>query len=1271
MDFYQIKQKTARNGVIEVYPDFKVCRSKDLMVRGKAFYGVWDEESGLWSTDEYDVPRLVDKELYDYANKFNSDGRIIVKALADFSSKSWLDFRSYMTHISDSSHQLDEKLTFSNTEVTKKDYVSKRLPYPLEKCDISAYEEIISTLYEPDERAKIEWSIGAIVSGDSKTIQKFIVLYGEAGAGKSTILNIIQKLFEGYYTTFEAKALTTSNNAFATEVFKSNPLVAIQHDGDLSRIEDNAKLNSIVSHEEIIINEKFKSSYASKVNCFLYMATNRPVKITDAKSGIIRRLIDVKPSGNKVEPGRYNELMERIPFELGGIAYHCLEVYKKMGKNYYNSYRPIDMMYKTDPFFNFVEDMYEEFKEQDGTSLKSAYSRYKEYCDNTNADHKLQMYKFREELKNYFSHFDDMTYLDGKLVRSYYSGFLKSKFERKLKVVTEEKRNKFSLDQVVSTFDILAADYPAQYATDKETPACKWEHVSTKLSDLDTTRLHYVKVPENHIVIDFDLKDENGEKSLEKNLEAASKWPPTYAEYSKSGSGIHLHYIYTGGDPADLSRVYDDNIEVKVFTGNSSLRRKLVKCNNLEVATINSGLPLKEKGDKMVNTKSIEDEKHLRILIRKALAKEVHAYTRPNMDFIFKILDDAYNSGMKYDVTDMRPAIMAFAVNSSNQSDYCLKLLGKMQFKSDEPSEMPQAKDDDPIVFYDVEVFPNLFLINWKTEGPQHKVHRMINPTPLEVEEFMKFKLVGYNCRRYDNHIIWARMMGYSNEALFELSQRIINGSSNCMFGEAYNVSFTDIYDFASTKQSLKKWEIELGITHLELGLPWDEPVPEEMWEKVAEYCDNDVISTEAVFHCKKIQADFAARCALAKIAGGIPNDTTNSLTTKLIFGNNRHPQGEFIYTDLSKDFPGYKFECGKSSYRDVEEVGEGGYVYSDPGIYHNVVTFDVASMHPHSVIALQLFGDRYTQRFKELVEARIAIKHRDVTVMETIFDGAFKEFINATDEELKNLANALKIAINSVYGLTSAKFENPFRDPRNIDNIVAKRGALFMINLRNEVQKRGGKVVHVKTDSIKIENPTQEMWDFVMEYGKQYGYTFEVEDKFEKICLVNDAVYIAKVTEDDPEWIADCKKAELAGKEPPTRWHATGTQFQVPYVFKTLFSHEPIEFEDMCETKSVKTALYLDFNEGLPEDEHDYHFVGKVGRFTPIKAGCGGATLVASRDDKYVAATGTKGFRWMESEVVKNLNKQDDIDKTYYKILVDKAVSEISKYGDFEAFTA
>ena len=495
MDFYKIKERvtSVKSGIIEVYPDFKVCRSKDLMVRGKGFYAIWDEEKNLWSTDEYDVQRLVDEDLYRYAEKISSDSKVLVKSMSDFSSNSWSAFRKYMANISDSYHELDNKLIFSNTDVKKSDYASRTLPYPLEEGSIEAYDELIGTLYDPEEREKLEWSIGAIVSGDAKTIQKFIVLYGEAGAGKSTFLNIVQKLFEGYYTTFEAKSLTSSSNAFSTEAFKSNPLVAIQHDGDLSKIEDNTKLNSIVSHEEMTINEKYKPSYMSRINCFLYMATNRPVKITDAKSGLIRRLIDVKPSGRRIPSRKYNSLMSKIEFELGAIAYHCLKVYEDLGKSYYNGYRPVDMMFKTDIFFNFVEDSYYIFKDNDGTSLKAAYTMYKEYCDESGTDYKLPLYKFREELKNYFKKFDDVTRIEGKQIRSYYSGFDFEKFQK------DNKKDKeivypLVLDKEESLLDNILADCKAQYSNSDGVPSYKWTNVTTKLSDINTHQEHYIKI---------------------------------------------------------------------------------------------------------------------------------------------------------------------------------------------------------------------------------------------------------------------------------------------------------------------------------------------------------------------------------------------------------------------------------------------------------------------------------------------------------------------------------------------------------------------------------------------------------------------------------------------------------------------------------------------------------------------------------------------------------------------------------------------------------
>ena len=1290
IDFVTISTRTLKNGSVELYPKFIIKKSQDLMIRGRDFYAVWVEDRGLWSTDEDDLIAMIDRELKKYADEHREElgPSTRIMYMRDAESGMIDAWHKYcQKQMRDSFSMLDEKLIFSNAPTNKKDYASKRLNYPLEAGECPAYEKIISTLYSEEERRKLEWAIGSIVTGESKHIQKFLVLYGGPGTGKSTILNIIQQLFEGYYSVFDAKALGSASNAFALEAFKNNPLVAIQHDGDLSKIEDNTRLNSVVSHEEMTINEKFKAQYTNRFKCFLFMGTNKPVKITDSKSGLMRRLIDVTPTGNKIPMREYKRLVKQVSFELGAIADHCKEVYLS-DPGRYDDYMPLAMMGASNDFYNFVIDSYHVFYKEDGTTLKAAWEMYKNYCEEAKVPYPLTQRTFKEELKSYFREYNDRFNLeDGSRVRSYYSGFRTDRFDTSEKPKKEEVKPKLiQFENQPSIFDKECSDYPAQYASSMEIPSKKWESVKTKLSDLNTKKLHYVKVPENHIVIDFDIPGPDGKKCFAKNLEEASKWPATYAELSKSGEGIHLHYIYTG-DPMKLSRIYDDHVEVKIFNGGSSLRRKLSKCNNHPITSISSGLPLKGE-DKLVNWDGIKNEKMLRTMIKRNLNKEYHGATKPSVDYIYKILEDTYKSGMAYDVSDMMNDIFAFAAQSTNQADYCIKLVDKMHFKSEEPSEpVTVSCTEDALIFYDVEVFPNLFLVNWKAAGEGVPVVRMINPSPTEIEELMRFNLVGFNCRRYDNHILYGRLMGYDNQKLYELSQRIINGERNAFFGEAYNVSYTDVYDFSAKKQSLKKWEIELGIHHQELGLPWDQPVPEERWIEVAEYCDNDVIATEAVFN--HLKGDWTARQILADVAGLTVNDTTNSLTTRIIFGNNRKPQTQFNYRDMGDVsqiagrhvitddmvmfdhfgdeftvfdeqgrpiFPGYKFEAGKSTYRGVE-VGEGGCVYAEPGMYGNVALLDVASMHPASIIAEQLFGPEYTKRFQEIRDARVAIKHKDFDAARQMLNGALSKYLD-DESTAADLAQALKIAINSVYGLTAAAFENPFRDPRNKDNIVAKRGALFMINLKHEVQRRGFTVAHIKTDSIKIPDATPEIIEFVMDYGLQYGYTFEHEATYDRMCLVNDAVYIAKY-----------KDGKHAGE-----WTATGKQFAVPYVFKKLFSGEDIVFDDMCETMSVSTALYLDKNEDLPEGEHNYNFIGKVGNFCPIKPGCGGGELMREGKDKegnvkYGSATGAKGYRWLEAEMVKQLGKESDIDRRYYDKQVDAAVETIAKYGDIEWF--
>lgn len=418
-------------------------------------------------------------------------------------------------------------------------------------------------------------------------------------------------------------------------------------------------------------------------------------------------------------------------------------------------------------------------------------------------------------------------------------------------------------------------------------------------------------------------------------------------------------------------------------------------------------------------------------------------------------------------------------------------------------------------------------------------------------------------------------------------------------------------------------------------------------------------------------------------------------------FNLNCFPEYEMI---MEKDAKGQNKV--KNVYRGIE-IGKGGYIYSEPGVYTDVALLDSESHHPTSAIMLNYMGD-YTDRYKELLDARLAIKHGDYEKASKMFDGKLSKYL--TDKkQAKNLSNALKTAINSVYGVTAATFDNPFYNKYNVNNIVALRGAIFLKLLQDEVVKKGYRVISVRTDSIKIPNANTEIIEFVQSIGQKYGYRFAHECSYSKLCLINDTDYVAK-------YMTKKRCMDLYGYIPDdnesheNQWTSTGAQFSRPVVFKSLFTHESIEFKDLCETKKVKTKMFLDLNEGLEDvsvyeselsermkpdnakskrqntqlasmtiDDlvekikigHDYQFVGKVSSFVPIEAGYGGGELVVLRGGKMSAVNGTKGYRWLESVMVRGTDLENYIDLRYHRSLVDSMKASIEKYCDFEWFVS
>lgn len=1224
MDFYKVVvQESTRRGDdydYKVYPKFNLIRSKDILVRGGMLWGFWNKDK--WNNSEYDLYRMIDEDIFNKIEELKAEfpNKVIIGNLINDSSTNLLkNIRQYYKDMEQLNVDLDSTILFADHKIKREDYATFKLHYIPEKNSTPFFDAMFTKLYEPEELEKILWILGCALTGRTKEVSKMLYLFGEKGSGKGTVLDLIKDMLVGYYTSINLGELI-GRGAHGTEQVRNSPML-IDEDSDVSKGVNLENLMKMVSHEPIMINPKGKTMYPLVFDGLILTASNKVIKMPNIDHGMVRRPLIVHPSSRRHDYDDYLRYKEGMKFEHAYIAYRAIEVFNTLGPSYYDDDNNTEMLMEGNLIHAFVEENYMLFK--NGVSLNQAAELYKLYLE----DYALDTQGYKRDLKvgltRYFETFSKQKKINGKVIKNYYEGF---KNDKVMNRETHVEKTMTVIDTFTHEEDLLKKlinKNPAQYANDDGFPTSKWSNTSGQLFRIDTSKLHYTKLEKNHIVIDFDIK-KNGVKNLNENIKAASVFPETYGEISKSGAGIHLHYIYEG-DVNELASIYSEDIEIKVFKGNASLRRMFTKSNGINKISTISGLPVKEKGATIMLENFDITEKILRTMIIRNLNKEYHSSTASSVNYIEFLVQTAIDNKIEYDVSDLKSRMIMFAMQSSNQSKKCVAIINGLQLKTelDETIETKSIKivKDSDIVFYDIEVKPNFLLVCYGQLKPDGSIPHpddiqvMINPEITDIEDFLLKPIAAFNNRRYDNHILFGRMLGESLYEVYCRSKQIINNIGG-LNQSAYNISYVDIYDYTSKKQSLSKWEVELGLEHVEYTGDWDAPIEESEIPKMVRYCKNDVIAEMHVF--KHTYADYEARCMISEISGLDVNKSTATHVAKILFGNDKKASESFVYTDLSKEFPGYTFDGFKSSYKG-EDPSEGGYVNVQVGYYENVPVLDIKSMHPNSLIQLNYFG-KYTPGFAELVKLRVLIKEGKLDEAKLMFGGKLAEYV---DRDPKKLAYSLKIVINIIYGMTSARFSNPFKHPDNRDNIIAKRGALFMIDLNEELDKKGNKPIHTKTDSVKLHNPSEDIIKFVFDYGIKYGYEFDLEDDFEKIWLVNKAIYVGKI-KNEPD--------------PAKAWKTVGAQFQQPYIRKKIFTQEPIELDDLKITKSVRGKIFMN-------DE----YVGKVVSIYPSKTGY---DVIREGDNNSGSVTGTKGYLWRED---KDMTKED-IDMTYFKEAYDSA---------------
>jgi hypothetical protein len=253
---------------------------------------------------------------------------------------------------------------------------------------------------------------------------------------------------------------------------------------------------------------EIQASYSARADAVLFIGTNQPGEITDAKSESFG--IDRYSSNRRENSTRhYNTLLDEILRARAPLSSLSDGIFVN-GQNHYNGYRPLEMMLQTDIFFNFIE-AYDIFKQQT-TPLKQAYGLYKEYCDETGIERPLPMYKIRKSC--------EITSTTSKIeeVEGNCSQFIFRFNAEKFKAPKlDDDLPAFSLVVRRRNHSSTPSSRTARPGWPKQRFQQKWANVKKKLLDIDTSSF-YVKVPKKLIVID-DLKETNGHPSRA-NLEA-------------------------------------------------------------------------------------------------------------------------------------------------------------------------------------------------------------------------------------------------------------------------------------------------------------------------------------------------------------------------------------------------------------------------------------------------------------------------------------------------------------------------------------------------------------------------------------------------------------------------------------------------------------------------------------------------------------------------------------------------------------------------------
>lgn len=400
------------------------------------------------------------------------------------------------------------------------------------------------------------------------------------------------------------------------------------------------------------------------------------------------------------------------------------------------------------------------------------------------------------------------------------------------------------------------------------------------------------------------------------------------------------------------------------------------------------------------------------------------------------------------------------------------------------------------LVFYDIEVFHSDSFVVFKDINKN--VLAIYHNDFVGLSDFIEGKtLVGYNNYFYDDHILHAMLDLRSPQQLKALNDRIISGEKLRITN--YKFDSLDCFQQIDVGMpGLKKVEGNMGKMILESSISFniDRPLTDEEFADVLEYCKYDVDVTIDIYN-ERVDSYFKPKESLLEMLGDDRgrrwNTTTLSANVLLDkpnpkWSNIRIPEEmlEMVPEDVVNLW--LTKEKGSITIHDFDceiEFGFGGLhgVHKHIRRAENVKLLDVASMYPHIILNIDGLGHA-TQKYKDLLDERVRIKHKD-----------------------KVRSDALKLILNSVYGNLKNKYST-LNNPKCAVTVCAY-GQIALYELCKRLSPFAT-IVNINTDGVAFIPHSDDYKQIWHEWEKDFSLTLE-EDEFDLFIQKDVNNYIAK----------------------------------------------------------------------------------------------------------------------------------------------------------------